>query len=211
MGHFYFVKIDINVNIFMDVFYRQTVLFSVSSSTGTSSLYICHHYSPLKKSLNPRDGTTVGSDSLTLGRFNFKNEIIVLIQYNKNQNNSYHGTLSHYKGNRNHGVCEQVNHNLFLSVKERSLINSSRCCLYIVVPLNHTSNLLDPFTKKYDARSRNGVVGINGNTIPTIPKLRKKNPNITNIIFFTFIGILPLFRRFLLGVCVFIQQTPLLS
>ena len=45
------------------------------------------------------------------------------------------------------------------------------------VPLNHISNFLDPLTKHTEANSNKGVVGNNGNIIPTIPNPRNINPN----------------------------------
>lgn len=57
-----------------------------------------------------------------------------------------------------------------------SFTNPSKCFLYRSVPLNHTSNFSDPFTKQKDASSNSGVVGITGNIIPTIPKPKLINP-----------------------------------
>ena len=64
----------------------------------------------------------------------------------------------------------------FFNVIALLLTNSSKCFLYSLVPLNQISNFLDPLTKHTDAKRNKGVVGNNGNTIPTMPNPRKKNP-----------------------------------
>lgn len=56
------------------------------------------------------------------------------------------------------------------------LIKLSTYFLYNFVPLNQTSNRLEPFTKQNDAKSKNGVVGRIGRTIPMTPSPRKINP-----------------------------------
>ena len=63
-----------------------------------------------------------------------------------------------------------------LRVIALSLTKSSRCLLYIFVPLNQRSNLSEPFTKQYAARRKKGVVGSIGNIIPTIPNPTHKSP-----------------------------------
>ena len=68
--------------------------------------------------------------------------------------------------------------NFFFNVIARFFTNSSKCFLYIVVPLNQISNFLDPLTKQKEANSNKGVVGNSGSIIPTIPnpiKIKPKN------------------------------------
>jgi hypothetical protein len=56
------------------------------------------------------------------------------------------------------------------------LTNSSKCFLYSFVPLNQTSNLLDPLTKKKEANSNSGVVGSSGKITPNIPNPMNTKP-----------------------------------
>ena len=66
---------------------------------------------------------------------------------------------------------------LCFRVMALSLTKSSKYFLYSFVPLNQTSNFLDPFTKQKAANRNNGVVGKTGKTIPIIPNPRDKNPH----------------------------------
>lgn len=74
-----------------------------------------------------------------------------------------------------------------LNVIDLFITNSSKCFLYTFVPLNQTSNLLDPLTKQKDAKSKNGVVGNKGKIIPIIPINMKTNPNVIYITFIIFV------------------------
>ena len=66
---------------------------------------------------------------------------------------------------------------LVLSSMERLVIKLSRWFLYSFVDKNQSLNFLDPFAKKKEARSKNGVVGKIGSTTPTAPMPKNKNPS----------------------------------
>ncbi len=75
--------------------------------------------------------------------------------------------------------------NFCLRVISRRFTNPSKCFLYRLVPLNHRSNLFDPFTKKKEASISRGVVGMIGKTIPITPRPKKRNPKKIYKIFVT--------------------------
>lgn len=54
-------------------------------------------------------------------------------------------------------------------VMDRVSINVATCFWYRFVDLNHRSNRADERTPKYDAMSKNGVVGRIGKATPTNP------------------------------------------
>lgn len=74
-----------------------------------------------------------------------------------------------------------------LSVIVLLVTNPSKCFLYISVPLNQTANFSEPFTKQYDANKSNGVVGITGKMIPSIPTPKLKKPAQMNNNFVSFL------------------------
>jgi len=83
-------------------------------------------------------------------------------------------------------IIKSANNNIVIfcfNVIAFFFIKLSKCFLYIFVLLNQTSNLSDPFTKKKDANSKNGVVGSIGNIIPIAPSVKHINPIDTHINF----------------------------
>lgn len=83
-------------------------------------------------------------------------------------------------------IIKSANNNIVIfcfKVIAFSFTKLSRCFLYIFVFLNQISNLSDPFTKKKEANSKNGVVGSIGNIIPIAPSVKHINPTDTHINF----------------------------
>ena len=68
---------------------------------------------------------------------------------------------------------------LVFNVIDLSLSNDSKWFLYILLALNHLSNLSEPLAKKNEASSKNGTVGKTGKAIPTIPRPSDIKPNTT--------------------------------
>jgi hypothetical protein len=74
---------------------------------------------------------------------------------------------------------------LVLRGMERDSMKDSRCFLYRPVDKNQRLNRSDPLAKKNAAKSKKGVVGSTGKTVPIAPSPKKKKPKNKYKIFMT--------------------------